>query len=171
MDKPDLIFLCLSCQCIWQFLTHNEEQGRESRLANWSFIHNMGYQWWIQDFPQLGTNPWRKSNIIFDHFFRNENEEIASAMSLTPTGSVGHLGPSCALSSLSYFVTISPEVHPSHTCVYVIHSHGRLCCHGDLCSLASVEQASSWRLTSEFIRDQIQCHGVVIKQGSPNEYC
>ena len=38
-------------------------------------------------------------------------------------------------------------VHQPDVCiVYVIHLHGCLCCHGDLCSLTLSEWASSWRI-------------------------
>ena len=49
--------------------------------------------------------------------------------------------------------------------------HSRLCCHGDLCSLASSEQASSKGSPLGFIRDRSQCHGVTFDSDFQNEYC
>ena len=53
---------------------------------------------------------------------------------------------------------------------YVVRLRGRLCCHGDLCSLASSKRASSWRLSLGFIRDRNWCRGVATYSDSQNEY-
>ena len=56
------------------------------------------------------------------------------------------------------------------TCIDVVQPHGRLCCYGDLCSLASVEWASWWMLVSECIKDRIQCDGVLNLTRLQNKY-